>query len=313
MAQDDGAYDRAEARYRQLLETAVDDEDRRWVRLKLAQLAALRGERQVALERYRALFREGPQDATGGRALWEAAQLVEDQAKRDDMEKQLVREFPETSWSERAAESLVARRCRPARCRLSALVDLISSMEDAITELPSGDNLLFRAAMAAHKHGDEESGHRRMARDWYERIAERRPDSSMGDDAERQLAEMAIGRQDWDTALGYLERLANRYDRSKNFGILSSPHASWAQFKMGWIEMLFLDDYDAAVEAFDRFLKRHPKHPQADDAAWHRAQAFRLAGRTTAYRRALEALLDDYPHSRYISEARTQLEELRQP
>jgi outer membrane protein assembly factor BamD (BamD/ComL family) len=313
MAQDDGAYERAEAKYRQLLETAVDGEDRRWVRLKLAQLAALRGERQVALERYRELWSEGPRDATGGRALWEAAQLVEDDKRRDEMEKQLLREFSETSWSERAAESLVARRCRPARCRLSALRELVASMDDAIAELPSGDNLLFRAARAAHEHGDEGSDHRRLARDWYERIAQRRPDSSMGDDAERQLAEMAIERQDWTTALDYLGRLSNRFDRSKNFGILSSPHTSWAQFQMGWVEMLFLEDYDAAIDAFDRFLKRFSEHPQADDAAWHRAQAYRLAGRPKECRRALKTFLDDYPHSRYISQARTQLEELKQP
>jgi outer membrane protein assembly factor BamD (BamD/ComL family) len=309
MLQDDGELDRAEESYRRLLETAVDAEDRRWVRLKLAQLAAARGQRDRALERYRTLWSDGPRDATGARALWEAAQLVDDPARRDEMEKRLVRTFPETSWSERAAESLVHRRCRRNTCDLEALGVLVESMEEAFLELPVGDNLVFRAAMAAQTHG----GSLELARRWFGRIAEERPDSSMADDAERQLAEMAIDRQDWDTALDYLTRLSDRHERSRNFGILSSPHASWAQFKTGWIRMVYLDDYRGAIESFEVFLKRHPKHPRADDAAWHRTQALRLAGRRDAYRRALKALLDDYPESRYITEARTELKGIDNP
>ncbi|MFB6375673.1 MAG: tol-pal system YbgF family protein, partial [Bradymonadaceae bacterium] len=143
---------------------------------------------------------------------------------------------------------------------------------------------------------------------YFHRVIDRHPDGRTVDDAEWAAARIYLRRQAWDRAIPLLDRLAARVDASWMVGTLNSPHASKARFELGWIHLLFLDDYAEAIDHFEQYLSDFPRNRRTDDSVWHLAHAHRLAGDMRAYRRALERLIEKYPESRYVERARQQLE-----
>lgn len=300
--QDGGELDAAEHRYRELLETAPDEGDRRWVHLKLAQLAAERGDTQTALERYRKVWSGEARDAHGARAMWEASEISEAQGKSDErreLRRRLVIRYPATSWAEQAVESLTADVCT-RDC--AALPEFTEKLHAEVEGTPVADNLYIAAAEQLEDAGRDERAER-----LYRRQLERYPDGTMADDAEWALGSLYVRRQQWPAALPYLERVAERVKVSWAVGTYNSPWASKARFRLGWLHLTHLGNYGAAVEHFERYLKDFPRNALADDALWHISQAHRLAGRDAQRRAALRRLLEEFPDSRHAEVARRRL------
>lgn len=302
---DRGEYSTAETRYRELLESADSTEERRYVRLQLARLAADRGETEEAIERYREIWRKAIDDSAGARSMYEASRLVIEKLGRPgdgrSMKRRLIRRFPDSSWAERSIEDLVAYHAR--REAWEALQSEVDSLYEDVRETSVADHLLQTAGEVLWQDG----GRADAALGYLHGVFERHPDGEAVDDAEWAAARIYMRYQNWEDALPVLRRLADRVNASWLIGTFNSPHASKARFALGRIHLLFLDDYAEAIDHFEQYLSDFPRNRRADDSAWHIAHAHRLAGETDAYRRALTRLVEDFPESRYVDSAREQL------
>lgn len=134
-------------------------------------------------------------------------------------------------------------------------------------------------------------------------------------------AKSALDRGNYEEAVDYYERLEARYP----FG----PYAEQAQLEIiyAYHEM---GEPESAIAAADRFIRTNPRHPNADYAyymrglvAYERGIDFlgRLVGLDPSQRdpnTAEEAfqyfreLLERYPESRYVADARERMERLRE-
>ncbi|MBI3996620.1 MAG: outer membrane protein assembly factor BamD [Candidatus Omnitrophica bacterium] len=97
-----------------------------------------------------------------------------------------------------------------------------------------------------------------------------------------------------------------------------SEHGQLAQYKLG-LAHLALQDYEAAVSAFEQVISRYPDSPLVDDARFQIAQASLKGTFKAEYDqsptdhavRELEAFVHEYPESSLSKEAAGRLEELK--
>jgi len=306
---DRGEWATAERRYRTLLDRADDTEDRRHVRLQLARLAADRGDIERALERYRDIWSEPRDDAPGARAMYEAARLTADRADRPEearsMKRRLVERYPNSSWAELSVEDLADHYAD--RGDWEGLRSEMDALYESVRETAVADHVLQTAGEAlwrdAHRPG--------AALPYFRRVIDEHPDGETVDDAEWAAGQIYVRRQDWENALAVLGRLGERVQSSWLVGTFNSPHASEARYELGRIQLLFLDDYDEAIDHFERYLSDFPRNRRADDSLWQIAQAHRLAGRPNACRRTLKRLIEEFPESRHVDSARDTLEVMK--
>ena len=97
-----------------------------------------------------------------------------------------------------------------------------------------------------------------------------------------------------------------------------SQHGELAQYKLG-LAHLALQDYEAAVTAFEQLVSRYPESPLVDDAHFQIAQASLKGTFKSAYDqsptdlaiRELQAFAQRYPESELTGEAAGRLQELK--
>ena len=302
---DRGDLSTAEQRYEELLERADDAEDRRYVRLQMARLAADRGETERALEVYRAVWSEPLDDSHGARALHEASRLVDERQDNPEraraMRRKLIRRYPESAWAERSVESLAEYYAD--REAWEALQSEFDQLYADVQTTPLAGPLLQTVGETLWRR----AGRPDAALPYFLRVIEDHADGLVVDDAEWAAGRIFLRRQQWERAVPILRQLAKRVDASWLVGTLNSPHASKARYQLGFIHMTFLDDYAEAIDHFERYLADFPRNRRADDSAWHLGQAHRLAGDRGGYRRALKRLIEEFPESRFVEPARQEL------
>lgn len=306
--QDDGELDQAEARYKALLETSPDAEARRYVWNELAAISEERGDWKKALERYEKVWKEKIEDEDGGHALFRSSLIVTehlgDAERGRVMKRRVIERYPKSVSAEFATRDLAAHyRDKQAFTAMRAELDELYAKVDGT---PVADNILFEVGETLEVEADNPDA----ALPYYRRLYETYPDSGLADDALWQAAMIYHRRQNWPDALRLFSRLADNVETSWFVGSYNSPWANDARMQLGLTHLLYLDDYETALEHFERYADDFPTSIERDDAAWHIVQTYRLMGDGERYRESLGAFIEDYPESRYVREAHDRLAEI---
>lgn len=304
-----GDLERADDRYRELLESARNLRDQRHARLQLAEIEVERGRFEKALEEYRSIWSEPRRDAIGARAMWRASKMLDGEMDRKDraehLREKLITRYPTSSWSENAVDARVDSIRTGDDAPVDELRRFVRRLHGDVEDTPIADHLHFRAAMALREIGADEA-----AESLYRRQLRRYPDGSRADDAEWELAQLYLDAQRWNEAREILRRVARRVERSWFAGTYTSPWASPARYRLGLLHLTHLSNYDRALEHFRRHLRDFGTNRLTDDAAWGIVEAHRLADHRDRYRRELRAFLEDHPESRHARTARERLDAL---
>jgi outer membrane protein assembly factor BamD (BamD/ComL family) len=142
----------------------------------------------------------------------------------------------------------------------------------------------------------------------YEKVIELAYQGKLADDAIWRIAQIHIRNKRWEPALEYLDRLvAEHHEKSWFIGDYNSEFADEARLESGRIYLEELEDYDAAIAQFEKFIVEFPNSRLKDDAAWEVVKATELKGNAAATREAMEDFIKDYPESRYVRVARSRL------
>lgn len=299
---DAGKLDEAEARYRKLLETAPDAEDRRYVLNQLGNIAEERSQWAEALSLYEKVWSEPHDDEEGAHALYRTYRIVYDElgetSRGLEVARRVATKYPRSVSAEFAVRSIVGHYA-DAR-RFDELRESMDALYEEVAGEPVGDNILFETGRALEERAKDDSA----ALPYYRKLARAYPEGGLADDAAWQIAMIYYERQRWSPAIEWLTRLADDVETSWFVGSYNSPWANDARYELAMIDMLYLADYPGAVAHLEQYLEDFPTSLQADDAAWNIAQAYRLMGDREAYRDQLESFIEEHPESRYVSEAR---------
>lgn len=293
---DAGNFDGAEARLNALAAEAPSLERRRQAQFELARSAQRQGRITDALALYEAVWNTDIKDSTGARALHEAARIHADKdlGASIRMHRQVIEDYPEAVASEFSLNEL--RRHFDRQKEPLAFLALLQAMQPAVEDTTVGRQILLLTGTYLDDHAGDEEG----ALEAYYAAHLSCTTCAAGDDGLWRMVLIFERRQSWRAALHFLEHLARRTEASWFIGTYNSPRASDARFKLGMIHLLFLEDQSAARRHFKQFLKDFPHSFDADDAAWHIVQSYRIEGDEKRYEAALGRFLNDYPESRFV-------------
>jgi outer membrane protein assembly factor BamD len=138
--------------------------------------------------------------------------------------------------------------------------------------------------------------------------------SSASDQVVWDAAQKAIERHEWDNARQYMKRIVDAFPQSDH-----QPDA-----RIGVADSYFEEggtaNYVLAVSSYREFLTLYPQHPRSDYAQFRAAESYFKQMNSpdrdqTATHQALEEyqrLLDVYPDSKYVEEARARIHDCRQ-
>ncbi|MFW5967921.1 MAG: tetratricopeptide repeat protein, partial [Persicimonas sp.] len=308
LEQDRENLEAAEDSYQSLLESAPDQERRREITNELGRLDEKRERFEEALEHYEEVWSEDEfADEQGGRALYRTALIhlreFDDAERGVSLFERTIDRYPESIYAEFALERLADHHAE--RGQFDTLEESFMSMYDDHSEELVAANILFELAETLADEADDPDA----ALPYYRRVHQDH-DTLIGlsDDALWEEARIYHRRQMWDEAIPLYEELSEKQQPSWFIGSYDSYLADDARLELGRIHMLFLDDYETAIEHFEQYLKDFPDTVLVDDAAWHIVQAHRLMGDTDGYKEQLEAFAEDYPESRYQRQIDTLLE-----
>lgn len=138
--------------------------------------------------------------------------------------------------------------------------------------------------------------------------------SSASDQVVWDAAQKAIERREWDNARQYLKRIVDAFPQSEH-----QPDARIA-LADSYFEEGGTASYVLAVSSYREFLTLYPQHPRSDYAQFRAAESYFEQKNSpdrdqTATHQALEEyqrLLDIYPDSKYVEEARSRIHDCRQ-
>lgn len=290
-----------------LAENAPNDDKRRDALFDRARVLVDAGEIEDARRQFRALHEEDIDDNVSSRALYELGRIAAEHDEDFEQARRLLRQaIVDTSpWAgaELSMQFLIRLEQRLDRHEpLVALLDEISRQLD-------DDRIASQLHLERGLLLDDQLGRADAALQAFRDAFSRCSDCAAADEAVYQMAQIYVRHQRWQPAVDALEIIANRSRQSWFVGTYSSQRASDARFQLGRIELLYRNDYDAARDHFETFVDRFEHHSNTDDAAWHLVTIERLDGTARSYRRALQRFIDDYPHSRYVDEAKAELAE----
>jgi tetratricopeptide (TPR) repeat protein len=302
---DRGEYSEAEARYLELLESAPNDESRRYVLNELGRVSERRSDWERALGYYERVWKQPHDDEAGARALYRSGHIfvrhLGDAERGLDLMRQTIVRFGASVAAEVSVRELKAHYLE--RRDFDGLEREFTGLYEQTGDEPIADNLLFELALALEEEADQP----RRALPHYRTVYEDLPEHGLADDALWQAAMIHQRHQSWETTVDLLSRLADDVQTSWFVGNYNSPWTSKARFELGMIHLLHLEDYPEAIAHFERFLSDFPTSILADDAAWHIVQLHRLKGDRSAYLSGLEDFVKDHPESRYVRQARERL------
>ncbi len=138
--------------------------------------------------------------------------------------------------------------------------------------------------------------------------------SSASDDIVWEAAQKAFTKKDWESARQYYKRLIDAFPQS--------PHQPDA--RIGLADSYFSEggagNYVLAVSAYREFLTLYPQHPRSDYAQFKAGESYfeqknspdRDQTSTSQALEEYERLLDVYPQSKYVENARERIHDCRQ-
>lgn len=302
---DKGNLEEARERYERLLDTAPEDEERRYVLVELGRIAEEQGDWRDALSYYERVWTGERDDEYGGEALYRTALIQQEQlgepAKARKTLRRTIFEYPASVSAEFAVRDLTDFYLENRT--LEQMNRDFREIYGRVEGEPVGDNVMFELGRALEASGDHDD----EALAAYREVAITYGDDSLADDALWQMSKIYRRHQMWEPALQALELCAGMMEPSWFIGSYDSPWANDARFQLGIINLLFLDHYEQAVDHFETYLDDFPHSVFADDAAWHIIEAHRLAGSRGAYRESMRAFIEDFPESRHVRTARIRL------
>ncbi len=302
--QDAGKLDRAEQQYQQLLKTAPTRDARRYVLSALARISEARADWKQAIARYKRISSKPIDDEAGAYALYRAGRLAKEKlgqtARGLAAFKKTITRFPRSVAAEFAVRDLAKyyRQTGDYEAMRRDFEKLVARVGDQ----PAADNLLFELAEALSDAGDKDT-----ALLYFKRVYDGYSDGGLADDALWDASQIYAAREQWPQTIALLQRVAAMVEDSWFVGDYSSPYANDARFQLGLIYLLYVSDYDKAIANFEQYLDDFPTSLQADDAAWNLVQAHRLKGPAAAYQQSLRDFMANYPHSRYVRQAKRRL------
>lgn len=309
-AQSAGRYEEAARALATAATQARVPRDAVFARYEAALLWARAGDRARASRELRAIAAEEPPSAYAASAAFKAA------AMREDTD-------PEAAQKERLA--LAARFSKHGVARV-ALLRAIAYEEEArgreaalalserLTASLRGTELeqivLYRRASLLEALGRSEA-----ARSAFLELADAfpYPFGVHWDDALFRAAEIEarLGRP--REAIALFERLLAERESAHFMGTYERPRYAPAMLRIADLNEEALNDRAAAREALHRFYKEFKTSTLRDDALFREAKLFRKDGDAAGACRVLDALVSDFPSSRYVPCASALCPEIARP
>jgi outer membrane assembly lipoprotein YfiO len=138
--------------------------------------------------------------------------------------------------------------------------------------------------------------------------------SSPSDQVVWDAGQKAIAKKEWSSARQYLKRLVDAFPQSEH-----QPDARLS-IADSYFEEGGTANYVLAASSYHEFLTLYPQHPRSDYAQFRAAEAYfkqknspdRDQTQTNKALEEYEKLLDVYPQSSYVEQARNRIHECRQ-
>ena len=298
----------AEPEVAALARRAPERAQARDARFELARFALRRGDIALAEERFEALWTEGIEDHITSRALYESARIeLEHHQRREEAIALLHRAIAQTApWAgTELALSFLTKIEREAGNQQTLIEDL-SRIAAGLKNERLKAQLHLTIGELRHADLQDDEG----ALNAYRDAATSCESCSASDEALWRMAEIYSAHQNFSAAIRALAIVAERTDASWFVGSYNSHRAADARFERGRIHLLFLEDYDAASDHFERFIDTFPHAMRRDQAEWHLVEIARLSKSPGAYQRALRRFVSDFPESRLADQARQRQEAL---
>lgn len=303
------AGDLATARsgYAALLPYAPERQLERHIRLQLALIDGYEGDLERAIAQLSALEQDdNPEfDEYQSRARLAVARLLEDSGQVQaalELYVDIVVRYPDTMAGEDSLERILD--AFKAQDDAAGAVRWLAETWPLLDDTELGDNLLYRMARLFHTRLDDLE----TAGTLYQELRALYPQSPLRDDASLHLSDILIALGRIDEALVLLETLAGPHDSSWSMGEYDSKLRDDAMQRRA---QLFesLGRIDDAIAEWARLLEAYPSHSEGGRLSWHRAELVRNhTGSVSAYREALELLIESFHHSIYADRARWRLE-----
>lgn len=294
--QDRQNYDAAREHYDQLLKHAPTSEKRRLILYRMALMDQERELLEEALAGYELIWQEEVKDEYGARAMRRALELrahfgaTPEQQRQQQV--QMLERYPNSVAAEHAIRSL-----RKDYRRTGESEWMVTWLDEVATKY-AGEDLEDFALFERARVLEQDLGDDARALEAYERVIALAQDGKLADDAIWLTAQVHIRHERWREALVYLDRLvAEHHEKSWFIGDYNSEFADEARYESGRIYAEELEDDEAAIAQYEKFIEEFPHSLLRDDAAWEIVRARKRSGQ--GYERALERFVSDYPESRY--------------
>ncbi len=138
--------------------------------------------------------------------------------------------------------------------------------------------------------------------------------SSPSDQVVWEAGTKAVGKKEWSSARQYFKRIVDAFPQS--------PHQADARLATAdsYFEEGGTANYVLAASSYHEFLTLYPQHPRSDYAEFRAAESYfkqrnspdRDQTQTDKALEEYEKLLDIYPESKYVEQARSRIHECRQ-
>lgn len=305
-AHDAGKIDQAERDYLRLLKNPPSEDARRFVLTELAKISAQREDWGEALKRYKMVYAEGIDDEASATAHYRTGIILDEHFGEHEralqMRRDTITRFPRSVAAEMAVRDHAVYYKKTGD--FEAMKRDFNQLASKVKGEPALGTLLFAAAQQLHK-----AGRTSEALPYYRRVWTEDPDGHLADDSLWEAAQIYEKRQDWPNAIAVYRKAAGLLQSAWFMGNDNSPWANDARRNLGYIYMLFLDDYPAALREFDQFLLDFPDGFLTDDVAWDRVHVLRLIHGQKAFEDAMREFAKQYPESRYVREVKRHLGE----
>lgn len=303
--EDTGDYDAADREYRALQQAPPEGADTRWIAFRRAEILRKKGERNAALEAYQIIWSADRVDTWGARASLNHARLMLEGSREQGIEglTRTILGYP----NEAGADDALADLVRLHEGDPTALDALLAELTPKLDGTYLAGNVRFARA----QNLDQGLQDIDAAALLYREIWVDHREDAISDDALWEMTQLFRRVQAWPQAVINLRVFADNTESSWFVGSYDSQWVNDAVFDLGWIHLVYLDDYDAALTWFDRFAADYEDSLRTPEALFWASEALRLKGDSAGRVEYLRRVQDDYPDSKWSRRARAVLEGVR--
>lgn len=296
-AKSSGRYDDAAAAYQEAGDAAKKGRDRDEGYFLAAATLEQAGRHQEAMAAYDQLIVRSPKGERTPRAVFERGLLEVQYGDAEAGWKALeaaIWAYPGAGSARRVLRKYLEHLDEK---RPGAGDEWLRANQERLLTTELGEDALYLMAKALQAEGKISE-----ARAQYEKCAERYPYpyGTLTDDAWWNAAELAEQQGDSRAAIVYLEKLlAPREVSTMKQGSYERPRYSAAQFKLAEIYRDKLGEDEQARRAFHRLYEDFKTSILRDDALWNEMLLARKAKEDSKVCELMQAMVQDFPESRY--------------